>query len=707
MTTYSRSFLYEKYKNDCVSREEFSKLADLGILCRPEEYAFPTTVSVGDGKNTPRFSGETAHILAGKKELLFFENWQTANYKQDTYLHLGCYVYPDFLVIAAEPDYNENTNQFGVNYNVDPVAIPLSKVNSIDICVSTGGQWEPSRSGTHKLRIWIPIPVEFRQGTNFKRSSIFEADLFWENSLWNCLVHDNWSLAVNSILLKTNMGVQINQANRITNQIQSALETIVSRCTDYEKRRDSIYCVFDKSAAQVIEDNLYMPEQDFVKLLVEYQGHLKLDASHTLKEKISYTASVIEENTRTVAKLKEKVNVLDDAISKAEVKKEQAGFFKKGTFKKEIKELTSQKSQLLQKIESANVPESLCSEVMKSFLAPVSPKAGWSETDIVLAQEIYAECQKRNLTEILSDEDQLLVEMVGKQFGIKCIDRAIEMFSYGKEIANRPKPKAKKSDARKELIAFENKYYTEKEQSSIVGWDKYLTGYYEKIAEKQKELAELGSSYNLGINTAANSTSKPVDWAIVGGLAQGIAGPAAGIMAAADTQRRNAQAAATSQKAYTDGIKLAAYSEAFAKKAEGELRSILNEVEKLTKRIYDTDHPQLFFDYLSCEVCRHTIVMKNVMRITVEVACKKESEFNGVPIAIDGSIRVDILEGDQVIANAFICADGFGVTDFNKVGFRGKKKYTVIAMTTGKSNFNKDIKYTFRFSPEHIWIVEK
>lgn len=34
MTTYSRSFLYEKYKNDCVSREEFSKLADLAILLR-------------------------------------------------------------------------------------------------------------------------------------------------------------------------------------------------------------------------------------------------------------------------------------------------------------------------------------------------------------------------------------------------------------------------------------------------------------------------------------------------------------------------------------------------------------------------------------------------------------------------------------------------------------------------------------------------
>ena len=93
MTTYSRSFLYEKYKNDCISREEFSQLADLGILCQPEEYAFPTTVSVGDGKNTPSFSGETDHILAGKKEFLFFENWQTSNYKQDTYLHLGCYVY--------------------------------------------------------------------------------------------------------------------------------------------------------------------------------------------------------------------------------------------------------------------------------------------------------------------------------------------------------------------------------------------------------------------------------------------------------------------------------------------------------------------------------------------------------------------------------------------------------------------------------------
>ena len=177
----------------------------------------------------------------------------------------------------------------------------------------------------------------------------------------------------------------------------------------------------------------------------------------------------------TVEKLQRELSLLNDAISKAEAEKEQVGFFKKGKIKKEIEALTVQKRQFLQKIESMDVPENLCSEVMQSFLATVSPKAGWSENDIVLAQEIYAECQKRNLIEILSDEDQLLVEMVGKQFGIKSIDRAIEMFSYGKEIANRSKSKAKKSDARKELIAFENKYYTAKEQSSIVGWDKYLS----------------------------------------------------------------------------------------------------------------------------------------------------------------------------------------------------------------------------------------
>lgn len=703
MASYSRSYLYEQFKEDCISREEFSKLADLGILCQPEEYVFPTAVSVGDGKNTPRFSGATARILAEKCECLFFEDWQTANYKQDTHLHLGCYVYPDFLVIAAEPDYNERENQFGSNHNIDPVAIPLSKVADIELHVSNGERGD-AITGTHSLCIWIHRPEISRP--EFKRQVVFKANLFWENPLWRCLVHDNWSMAVNAILLNTYMGVQINQANKITNQIKSVLETIVSKCTDYEKRRDSIYGVFDKSAVQMIEDNLYMSEHDFVKLLAEYQGHLKKNANQTLKEKISQVASIVEENMLTVEKLQRELSLLNDAVSKAEAEKEQVGFFKKGKIRKEIEALTAQKRQLLQKIESANVPESLCSEVMQSFLATVSPKAGWSETDIVLAQEIYAECQKRNLTEILSDEDQLLVEMVGKQFGIKSIDRAIEMFSYGKEIANCPKPKAKKSDARKELIAFENKYYTAKEQSSIVGWDKYLTGYYEKIAEKQKELAELGSSYNLGINTAVNSTSKPVDWAIVGGLAQGIAGPAAGIMAAADTQRRNAQAAATSQKAYTNGIKLAAYSEAFAKKAEGELRSILNEVEKLTKRLYDTDHPQMFFDYLSCEVCSCAVVMKTAMKLTVEIVCKK-SEFNGVSIAIDGSIRVDILDGDQVIANAFICADGFGITDFNRVGFKGKKKYEVIAMTTSKSTLDRDKTYTFRFSPEHIWMVEK
>lgn len=694
MASYSQSTLYGIFQNDCISREDFSKLVGMNVLRPKSAYAFPTSVSVGNGKNTPKFSGSTAKTLAERGELLFFENWLASDYeKKYEPLHMGYYVYQDFIVIAAEPGYNNDTNRFGQNHDIDPVAIPLSRIKKITSEVGKKSRFSSAMDGEHRLMIW------------FEGSGIFEAKLFWHNPLYNCLIHDNWSLAVNSILCKTTIGVQGALADTITNQMKVSLESVISKCTDYEKRRGPVN-VFDESVARIVEDAIYASEHDFVKLLVKYRDHLRPGASQVLKEKLDSIAAALEGNVRTIEGMQEEIKRLEGAIFTAESNQRQAGFFKKGKYKKEIAELSAQREQILQKIRSLDAPGTMYSEVISCFLTAESPTQQWSKDDIVLAKNIYAECKKRGIGKISSEEDKIILEMVSKQCRIKDIVRAMKLFDYGRSMAEQSTVKTKDVDIRKERVALENQYNKAVEQSKIVGWNKYLTKYYEKIAAKQKELAEYGVSYDLGINYAVNSTSKPTDWAIIGGLAQGIAGPAAGIMAAADVQRRNIQAAAASQKAREDGIKLAAYSSAFAKKAEGELRSILSEVEELTKRLYDADHPQIYFDYLSCKVCSYNVVMKNAMTISVDIECKKKLEFNSIHIAIDGSIRVEIVDGDQVIANAFICADGFGVTDFNNVGFRGKKTYSVVAMTTGNFAFNKSKQYTFRFFPEHIWMIE-
>lgn len=698
MTLYSNTTLYEKFQNDCISRKEFSKLIDINVLQPISSYAFPPFISMGDGKYIPRFSGFTAETLAEKGELLFFENWLACDYeKEHAPLHMGCYVYKDFFVIIAEPSYNSDTKSFGQNYDIDPIAIPLSRVTEVSASNGRDGILYPS--GQHNYRITI----------SFSGGSYFTAKLFWYNDFHDCLVHDNWSLAVNSILCKISIGVQSSLADTITNQMKSALESVINKCTDYEKRRDIISNVISKSFSQSFEDAVYAPEHDFVKLLIQYRRHLNPCASQSLKEKLDSMASTLQKNVQTIEGLREKIKHLECAISKAESEKRQAGLFQKGKLKKEIKELSAHREQLLQDIKVLDIPDTAYSDVMTCFLATELPKnhtKQWSKSDTELAKKIYVECKERGISKISSDKEKIIFKIISNQCGINDITRAMKLFGYGKRIIEESVVATENIDTRKECIDLEIKYNKTVENSQIVGWDKYLTEYYERIDTKQKELAKYEASYTDGIDYAANSTSKPVDWAIVGGLAQGIAGPAAGIMAAAEVQIRNAQAEAASQKAREDGIKVAAYSSILAKKTARELNSILNEVNVLKNRLYDENHPQMYFDYLSCEVCSYSVAMENAMNISVEIGCQKKSEFNGNRIAIDGSIRVDVVDKGQVIANAFICADGFGITDFNEVGFSKKKTYSTVAMTTGTFSFKENREYTFRFSPEHIWMIE-
>ena len=86
------------------------------------------------------------------------------------------------------------TGTFGSNHNIDPIAIPLSRVMGVtteDGCPTHYFRGRSIGKGQHEYRIIISL----------ESGSKITLKLFWYNPFWNNFVFDNWTVAVNTKLL--------------------------------------------------------------------------------------------------------------------------------------------------------------------------------------------------------------------------------------------------------------------------------------------------------------------------------------------------------------------------------------------------------------------------------------------------------------------------------------------------------------------------
>lgn len=100
------------------------------------------------------------------------------------------------------------------------------------------------------------------------------------------------------------------------------------------------------------------------------------------------------------------------------------------------------------------------------------------------------------------------------------------------------------------------------------------------------------------------------------------------------------------------------------------------------------------------------------MTIKMDIRYKTTPEINGVPVIIDGSLHIDVMDGEKVVGEAYFCAPGFDETNLKKVGFvpniRNSKTntYTIIAVPIF-ADFDKDKKFKIRITPVNVWMIEQ
>lgn len=221
---------------------------------------------------------------------------------------------------------------------------------------------------------------------------------------------------------------------------------------------------------------------------------------------------------------------------------------------------------------------------------------------------------------------------------------------------------------------------------------------YEKGQEAMRKLGILMSS-------SVKQESKK-DWATLGGIADGLAGPGAGFAVASAAMRENAAIEERNRMARESGSKMLLDMNRYANSLNGEISDIKRALSKLEGYRKATNSKVVMREYSTEEICEKLYIKSRTVRKSDDGRCSElelviKNNFvadvpEGVAVAVDGTIDAEIFFEHTLVDRICIPLPLFGI----RQGVSEK-------LLAYSSRYVKaDGKYTVKLYPNKLWIVE-
>lgn len=191
-------------------------------------------------------------------------------------------------------------------------------------------------------------------------------------------------------------------------------------------------------------------------------------------------------------------------------------------------------------------------------------------------------------------------------------------------------------------------------------------------------------------------------WAYHGGIASAIAGPAAGIVMAAQAKRRDDERNAFNAQLMSLNIQYQVAKEQEIWRHKNKLKDELNFWEKALKsahyQLEEQRETEKLFKSLSPKVKSYTTSKTGTITLKVGFSSNRKIKiYNEKPAYIDGSIEVRFIRNGKICAST-ICYLPFGGTY--------SPHEAICICTTLPALKNPDEKYDIQFIPHNLWLVE-
>lgn len=306
----------------------------------------------------------------------------------------------------------------------------------------------------------------------------------------------------------------------------------------------------------------------------------------------------------------------------------------------------------------------------------------------------YDECQKSGVAQCKSEKEIQKVALIAQKYGLQYSDITIllndakESWEQHNQAIKAAEINTSKKQERSQCDQL-NKY------ANLHGRDKRIT----ILAEERNEILKKAEICDEVPKLAYASQQKELDWAVHGGLASGIGGPAAGVAAAMDVQAKNAAIRAQNEAnraAYAPMISSALHlSNEYRDKAS----RLLKEIEDTETKLISDNNPKAYLSKL--KFYNTKIEVSETGTCTVTTSAKLNAPFvifDDVPALIDGTVNAEIYDGNTLIGTAFLVLPTYGIR-YGKSSETALKGMALYCGTPGKE-------YTAKFTAKDLWAME-
>ena len=306
--------------------------------------------------------------------------------------------------------------------------------------------------------------------------------------------------------------------------------------------------------------------------------------------------------------------------------------------------------------------------------------------DYYLYEEDFIASHGGRLSRMLSHEKDELKQEIKKRFGLEYGQPLAYTYWRIGEYYYKSSPELKQKERNEQ--AFLEKYLPYR------GREKRI----EMLCDKRDELLQkLEGRHTINPNALQQ---KEHDWSVMGGLANGIAGPAAGVATAINYQQKNAQIR-------RDNAKVGAFVADINSAIEERIRHLKWEVEDCNKKI-ESSHSKLIgeeseqetlrlMDFLEFYSERVTVSQTGSVYISVNMSSSTSPTlYDGeVKARIDGFVQAELVKNGSIAGSAILTLPMLGLDE------SGKEIKGICTETS-----DAQAQYTINYKPIALWLIE-
>lgn len=306
-------------------------------------------------------------------------------------------------------------------------------------------------------------------------------------------------------------------------------------------------------------------------------------------------------------------------------------------------------------------------------------------------KEFYLACEKQGIRSLDSESARAKATLIAKQMGYPegDLDTWFE----------KSKAKALAADMKKEQERLAKLRKSEEEEereltkfAKYKGREKRIAMIKELMIPHLQEIEK--QSRNVQIATGV-PLQKEHDWAVAGGIAQGIAGPAAGVVTALNTQAKNEEIRSQNAKNLYAAAQVYGFAKKRIEEQEKEIAKINARITEVEVKLIDESLEASLMDFL--DISSVTTKISETGAVTVTASVKKNKKviiYDNVDAIIDGTIAAELYQSDKFIGTALLVFPMDGM---------GSGKLSGICLCHAKQGEKVEVK----FRPYHLWAMEK